>query len=775
MAGNRKMNPRCALILAILLLAGLAGPASAAEVGSGPVYSVVELTFVGPTQTPQNRPAVDVDFWVRFRHESGSVEYKVHGFWDGDGFGGTSGSVFRVRFTPTAPGRWDLIEVSSNRAELAGQKQGDFVTATLPAASHGFWIPEGPWFKRSDGTHQFIVGNTHYDFLSRPNGIEASQMSIELDILGSAQYFRKLRFCLMSPRSENASTTLMPFFDASGNQTHTETDRPNPKFFREHVDVAVQTGFELDLITDLILGGTIGDQVADFQGYMKYVAARYGAYPNVWLTLGQEYDEQATPAHEQANGNYLRSVLAYPIPMSTHSTGAWNPALNGTWNTHSIRQGRFGTIAAAADAVQADLANNQGKPAVNDEIGYDPDETPTPDVLEGIVGALAGGGYATTGHKTGFKTGGYFWGHAASGGSISEHPSADNLGFLRDKVDEHLAFWNMVPKTPAASIFPDASPLFRALEWTGNQYVLASSAAGSVTATLPPGNWQVVQLDILAKTEQLLGTSVGGSFAFSLPSSPAGLTVFKNQPVTTPPAITSFTPTSGPVGTSVTVMGSNFAGTSVVAFNGKAATFSVDSDTQLRATVPSGATTGKITVTNPAGTGTSAADFTVTAPPTQTFTFTPTDDAYVRSSTPTSNYGSAKTLRSRGGGTTIRSYLKFKVAGLTGIVQSAKLRLYVTDASPDGGTVHSASNTYAGSTTPWTQSGLKWNNAPSVGRALSSPAGTVTVGKWVEFNVKPGITGNGTHTLVVKSSSSDIVHYSSKEGANPPQLVIVTQ
>jgi hypothetical protein len=81
------------------------------------------------------------------------------------------------------------------------------------------------------------------------------------------------------------------------------------------------------------------------------------------------------------------------------------------------------------------------------------------------------------------------------------------------------------------------------------------------------------------------------------------------------PTITSFTPTSGPVGTSVVITGTNFSGTGVtgtsVTFNNVAATSVVNSATQITATVPSTATTGKIKVTTSCGSVTSTTDFTV--------------------------------------------------------------------------------------------------------------------------------------------------------------------
>jgi uncharacterized repeat protein (TIGR03803 family) len=60
--------------------------------------------------------------------------------------------------------------------------------------------------------------------------------------------------------------------------------------------------------------------------------------------------------------------------------------------------------------------------------------------------------------------------------------------------------------------------------------------------------------------------------------------------------------TSGKVGNTIEILGQGFTGTTGVSFNGKAAIFKVWSRTYLTASVPSGATTGFITVVTPGGT-----------------------------------------------------------------------------------------------------------------------------------------------------------------------------
>lgn len=81
------------------------------------------------------------------------------------------------------------------------------------------------------------------------------------------------------------------------------------------------------------------------------------------------------------------------------------------------------------------------------------------------------------------------------------------------------------------------------------------------------------------------------------------------------PSITSFSPTSGPVGTTVTIQGSGLSDVRSASINGRAAAFTRLSANALSIVIPTGATSGRIVLTTAAGSVTSAGTFTVASAP----------------------------------------------------------------------------------------------------------------------------------------------------------------
>jgi hypothetical protein len=271
-----------------------------------------------------------------------------------------------------------------------------------------------------------------------------------------------------------------------------------------------------------------------------------------------------------------------------------------------------------------------------------------------------------------------------------------------------------------------------------------------ITATVPQG----------ATTGQISVTTPGGtgtsSTAFTVSPSPQ-------------PTISGFSPPSGPVGTSVTINGSGFTGTTDVMFNGTSVgsgNFTVNSDIQITATVPQGATTGQISVTTPGGTATSSTDFTVTL--LTTLTFGPDADTFVRADNPTAHPGT-KTSLTVDNAPIKHGLLRFTVSGVgSGTIQSVKLRLFCLDTADNGGDFYRVSDN------SWPEKTVNWNSRPTADLTSLASLGAVTANTWYEVDLSSLVTGDGTYSIQIASTSSNGADYSTKEGAAgfAPQLVV---
>ena len=96
---------------------------------------------------------------------------------------------------------------------------------------------------------------------------------------------------------------------------------------------------------------------------------------------------------------------------------------------------------------------------------------------------------------------------------------------------------------------------------------------------------------------------------------------------------------------------------------------------------------------------------------------------------------------------------------------SAKLRLFVTDASTATGTL------FATTSPTFPETTTTWNNRPATTGAQIAARKAATLGQWVEFDVTAQVTAAGSYGFTLTNGASDTVAFSSREGANPPQLV----
>ncbi len=149
------------------------------------------------------------------------------------------------------------------------------------------------------------------------------------------------------------------------------------------------------------------------------------------------------------------------------------------------------------------------------------------------------------------------------------------------------------------------------------------------------GGWQWAQGTGMTDYMQSLAPGPAGSFwlvgsyanafqlgSIALPGNGYGMLGLVGKLTFAAPTLSSFSPASGPVGSTVTLNGTNLNAATEVRFGTRVAAYTVVSATRLTAVVPAGATTGLVTVTTTGGSVVSTTSFTV-MPPTIT-SFTPT-------------------------------------------------------------------------------------------------------------------------------------------------------
>jgi large repetitive protein len=372
------------------------------------------------------------------------------------------------------------------------------------------------------------------------------------------------------------------------------------------------------------------------------------------------FDAYGNEVYNQSNKAYLVLSAGFvPVPVVTGISVTSGPATGGTSVTISgygftVASGvSFGGTAAASYTVSSDTsiaavspAEGAGTVDVTVTSGGGTSATGSADQftfvaapsVSGVspnVGPVSGGTSVTiTGANFTGASGVYFGGTYAlfTVNSDTSITATSPVGEGPDSVDVTVTTIGGTSATSPADQFtylaaptvtsftPSSGPVGTNVSITGSGFTGATAvtfngtASASVTvnsdtsinATVPSG----------ATTGPIAVIAPGGTG-----TSTSDFTVTAGVPV-----VSSFTPSSGPVGTSVSITGSGFTGATQVTFNGKSASFTVNSDASISATVPSGATTGKIAVMGPGGTGTSSSNFTVTAlpkPPTITG-FSPT-------------------------------------------------------------------------------------------------------------------------------------------------------
>lgn len=320
------MKPTVALLIALLFIPMTIAADAAAT--AAPQWQEVELTFTA-TRDVAN-PYTDTDAWADFTHDDGT-KIRRPMFWDGS-------RTFRVRFASTkSSGTWRWT--TSDRDGDPGLRGLSGTLTAGPAPSepatiftrHGFWSipPGGRNLIHADGRPRLLCADTAWALPWRATVEQA-------EVYARDRQAKGFNAALLM--------TVQPDMDCKGPRSRTE-------------DLGFDVGFEdlpkgtlrqlrpeyfqmFDRLTGILVAhgiapvyqpvfhgyGWKGRRTAgnvasaeDYARYCRYLVARYGARPAIWLVGGDgPATDPAIVAQLDRAGQTIEEWDAYRQPTGIH-------------------------------------------------------------------------------------------------------------------------------------------------------------------------------------------------------------------------------------------------------------------------------------------------------------------------------------------------------------------------------------------------------------------------------------------------------------------------
>ncbi len=300
-----------------------------AELPPAPQWEMVEIELTA-TETYAN-PYVEVEVWVDFTHENGTT-IKRPGFWDG-------GSSFKVRFASIEDsGVWswdaDANVDDPGLTEPSGQLAATEATQDTQFSEHGFWhIPFGSrQIQHADGRVAFLVADTPWAMPWRATHDEVQEYAADRKAKGFNAALLMSVMPDQDARGPDNRSAHHGFARGFHDLHEGELKQLNPEYF-QYLDKSVSVLVEHDIapVWQPVFHGfgwkglrVAGPEVppADYARYCRYLVARYGAYPAIWLVLGDGNGHEPTI---RPGGQEIEKWDAYQQPTGLHYGPHWPP------------------------------------------------------------------------------------------------------------------------------------------------------------------------------------------------------------------------------------------------------------------------------------------------------------------------------------------------------------------------------------------------------------------------------------------------------------------
>ena len=479
-------------------------------------FDFVEVTVAVETPSAAN-PFTDAEVSGAFRGDGGDgPTVSVTGFCDSQ-----DGSVYRIRFLPTAPGG-HTYAVTWRQGDIVHTHTGTFEARDARRRGLLRVDPAHPWHFVWEGTgeHYFWNGTTTYALVGWDE--ETVRRSIDrLHGLG----VNRLRVSLNGPRvkdgrawdehvypTEDFTFLFHPWVAARPDSV----EDPGFEVARFHVahwqkyERLLRYARERDIIISVIFYvdgarpgvdpfGKTGAGGPDEQRYYRYAAARLAAFSNVVWDVTNEYHLFRDDAWAERMGTFLKDRDPYKHLMSVHGFGDFR-FRTSSWADFAMYQewDEGGGHAFMLRQRQAQAATGRPMPQVNEEYGYE-DHYPagwgggkvaparSADNRRRLAWQMyMAGGYQTTGERADTGTG---WGPDTGGGWVNGRGD-DSMVMLEGYAriaDFFRSFdwWKTEPRNDLVT------GVGLCLAEPGRQYAVYLPEGGNVALELEPGMYHV--------------------------------------------------------------------------------------------------------------------------------------------------------------------------------------------------------------------------------------------------------------------------------------------
>jgi hypothetical protein len=305
---------------------------AAASSAATPCYGTAEVSLTSTTSynAAQGAPnPFDFDVTAQVTSPSGR-KFSVRGFFDGNGSGGSSGNIFKVRIYTDETGTWKWA-VSSNAPGLNGRTGSFDVSGTLAGAfSHGPVVedPQFPrTFKYQNGSPVFLAGKfldaaapdpiKHSHTMFSEKLTETNRQALFSRHLGMK--LNKINVYIANKGDYNGVSTT-PWVGTAASNDKARFDLARWKMFDQWVVKMRDAGVlsQLWFYADNSGFGDLPD--ADRQRLIKYAMARLSGYVNTMFILALEWQEGWSTTEVANHANFIHQNNPWARLISVHGT-----------------------------------------------------------------------------------------------------------------------------------------------------------------------------------------------------------------------------------------------------------------------------------------------------------------------------------------------------------------------------------------------------------------------------------------------------------------------